>query len=103
MATHANHSQVSCLFMTLCYNCYEVVCFTRFPMINAGAPDTAKQKTNLLTTVISVFLSVVFLLVCLKIGGVSNMVFSSFINFATHILICVGGRVKHITNHHCDL
>jgi len=74
----------------------EEVCFTRFPTINAGAPDTNGLKLYL-SKIASVVFPLSVLITVSLMRGLDNMMFSVIISFVVHIVLSsVGGRVKHI-------
>ncbi len=69
------------------------MCYTRFPMLNAGAPNLRNSRLELLKTFFMIAVSVIILISTYLIGGLMPMMFGVLINLFTHFAILVGGRV----------
>jgi len=71
------------------------VCFTRFPIFNVGAPK-AKSLKGSLSNITSIVLCLLLLIALVVLRGIDSVMFSATTDFAIHLTVSVGGRVKHI-------
>lgn len=72
-----------------------MVCFARFPILKAGAPN-AKSLARILSSVVPIVLCLLSLITLSVLRGIDSMIFSATVSFAIHLTISVGGRVKYI-------
>lgn len=71
----------------------QIMCFSRPPRLDSDTLITATTQTHLIRTLLS---TIPLFIVCIKLGGITDMTFATLINITSHILISVGCRVKRI-------